>query len=150
MPKKHKNDEYGDLYIQFRVEMPKPNNNKKGGSPLTKEELTELSRLLSKLESGTIPTKRKSKTKQEPDEGTTICSLQQATIRDFGRASGQVQLDEDEYSHHHHDPHSHPFAGSQFFSNGSSSGGFYFGGNFGGHPFGGGGQDDGDVQCTQM
>ena len=158
MPKKHQADKFGDLYIQFRVEMPKPIKSKGGGSPLTKEELSELSRLLSKLESSDKSSAKQEddKEKQLPEDNTTICSLQQAVVRDFGRASGPVHLEEDEYDPHNN-PHNHPFGGSQFFSSHGkgSSGGFYFGGNFGGHPFGsapyeGGGPDDENVQCTQM
>merc|ERR1712166_1510988 len=46
MPKRNTNDEFGDLYIQYRVEMPKS----KSGKALTEEEYMELSRLLTKLD----------------------------------------------------------------------------------------------------
>jgi hypothetical protein len=139
MPKKNKTNDHGDLYVQFRVEMPKTKN----GS-LSKEESVELGRLLSKLQGG--PKRKK------PSVQDRICSLQVASTRDFGRASGQVHMDEDE---HLQDQESHPFA-SQFFQQGAGRSAFYFGGNFGGgqrgHPFGGSQyrDDDGNTECNQM
>jgi hypothetical protein len=141
MPKKNKTNDHGDLYIQFRVAMPKS----KDGS-LSKEESVELGRLLSKLQGGS--------SRKKPSMQDRICSLQVASPRDFGRASGQVHMEEDE---HLHDQESHPFA-SQFFPQGAGRSAFYFGGNFGGQSFGGGHpfggdqyrDDDGNTECNQM
>jgi DnaJ-class molecular chaperone len=141
MPKKYHNDEFGDLYIQYRVEMPKSRNE----NPLSKQELQELGRLLAKLQ--------ESMPRKDPDGGTEILSLQEASSSDFGRASGNVHLDSDEHLHSDHGDEFHPFA-SNFFPHSPSRGSsFYFGGH-GGQPFGQPdpyGEDDGsDVQCQQM
>eukprot|EP00980_Cylindrotheca_fusiformis_P028110 scaffold22581_cov123-Cylindrotheca_fusiformis.AAC.7 len=140
MPKRNNTGDHGDLYIQFRVLMPESKN-----SYLSEEEYTELRRLLSKLQGGS--------SKKKPSQEDTVHHLQAASTRDFGRASGQVHLEEDE---HLHARESHPFA-SQFFPQGAGRSAFYFGGNFGnsfsgGHPFGGDGHgnDDGNIECNQM
>lgn len=141
MPKGKSSDDHGDLYIQFCVEMPESKH-----ASLSRDELAELRRLLSKLQSGS--------SRKKPASEDRICALCVATTRDFGRASGQVHMEEDE---HMLDQDSHPFA-SPFFPQGAGRSAFYFGGNFGGDPFGGGhpfgggqqGSDDGNVECKQM
>lgn len=135
MPKKNKaDDEYGDLYIQFRVEMPKPQG-KTTGENLSKEEMVELSRLLSKLEN------RSSQKPPKPND--EVEALQIASVQDFGRASGPVHLEDDEYAHHHED--ASPFS-SHFFQGAGGGSSFYFGSSFAGRP----NYDDNNVQCHQM
>jgi hypothetical protein len=151
MPKRHNHHEFGDLYIQFRVEMPSSPSKKavSSSSALTNDELAELSRLLKKLYG-------KRKKSLSPEEETPVFALRAASATDFGSASGRFQLDEDEHSHDQES--SHPFASQFFPQGGRGSNAFYFGSNFGGHSFGGqnpfgggyGDDDDGDVQCSQM
>ncbi|CAJ1927684.1 unnamed protein product [Cylindrotheca closterium] len=137
MPKKSKvEDEYGDLYIQFRVEMPNPQR-RGGAEALSNEEIIELGRLLSKLQDGG------SNKKKLPKTDDKIHSLCTASSRDFGSASGPVHLEEDEHGHHHED--ASPFS-SQFFQGASGGSSFYFGSSFGGRS----NDDDGNVQCQQM
>jgi DnaJ-class molecular chaperone len=138
MPKKNHNDEFGDLYIQFRVEMPKA----KSGNPLSNEELAELSRLLSKLQ-GTS-------SRKEMENNSEVSSLRPASASEFGRASGSIRLDEDDHSQDDQGDEIHPFA-SSFFQQGASRGSsFYFGGNSFGGPDPYGGDDGSNVQCQQM
>ena len=159
MPKKHHNsngEQFGDLYIQYRVDMmPRTKNKKANHHPLSKEELQELAQLLGKLQGSSAA----SSSKKKPEKNDEVFSLQPASTNDFGRASGSIQQDEDEHNlhAHHDDDHGeefHPF-GSNFFQ-GSRSSGFYFGGNFGGHPFGGPGSygngdgSDGPGECHPM
>ena len=128
-------DEYGDLYIQFRVEMPKPQRRGSGGA-LSKEEMIELGRLLSKLQDGGS---NKKKLPESDDEVHALCT---ASSRDFGRASGPVHLEEDEHSHHED---ASPFS-SQFFQGATRGSPFYFGSSFGERSH----DDDSNVQCHQM
>jgi DnaJ-class molecular chaperone len=176
MPKPNHHGEYGDLYIQYRVEMPKA----KVSNALTEDEMKELSRLLSKLQGsnkflchgkgGSKIRKKKEQSnmnvsadEREEDEEMEgelhgIHLLQDAKPSDFGTASGKVIWEEEDGLHGHqdHGDDFHPFAASAsaFFGSGSSSQGstgssFYFGGNFGsGNPYGD--DDDGNVQCQQM
>lgn len=153
----HSNENYGDLYVQYRVEMPRSTKNTAG---LTKDEYKELSRLLSKLDNGSeksfkIRTERKSDTENK----SKIHVLKEAKSTDFGRASGKVAWDTDENDdegHFHQDKKDNgdgffPF-GSPFSSafGQSSSQQFYFGNNPFGHSGGRNHDDDGNVQCQQM
>lgn len=135
MPKKNKaEDEYGDLYVQFRVEMPKPQ--KRGsGEALSTEEMIELGRLLSKLQDGG------SNEKKLPESDDEVHALRAASPRDFGKASGSIVLEEDE-----HQEDESPFS-SQFFPGAAGGSSFYFGSSFGG---GRPNDDDGNMQCQQM
>jgi len=155
--------DFGDLYIQYKVEMPKSSSNK-NKTPLTTEELKELRRLLSKLQPN-------SKSQIKPNKEAEILSLSPAVASDFGRASGSV-LDDDDHDDHDHlhgrgddyGENFHPFASSGFFQGagpGFAGGRFYsFGSNgspFGPSPFGGQpdhnpyGDGEGEgTQCQQM
>ena len=148
MPKKNQ-EGFGDLYVQYRVEMPKSKALKNGSSTLSKEELHELGRLLRKLQGKSIPKKKASH-----DELQTF-ALSPALPSDFGRASGTIELEDDEHLHDDHGEEYHPFA-SSFFQSGTGHGSSFYFGSFGGggHPFGGSspyGDDDGSSQqCQQM
>jgi DnaJ-class molecular chaperone len=146
MPKRNHSNEFGDFYIQYRVEMPKTS---KQSSFLTNEERTELGRLLSKLEGKTLSSENKD---NDDEDDSNVQYLQTASPLDFGRASGSVTLDEED-QHHDKEEQAHPFR-SGFFPQGSSSRSFHFGGGLGGSPFGGSyyGNDDDDsnAQCQQM
>lgn len=136
MPKKNKvDDEFGDLYIQFRVEMPKPQG-RTIGETLSKEEMVELGRLLSKLQNGVS-------NKKLPEPKDKVYALQIASSRDFGRASGPIHLEDEEHAGHGED--ASPFS-SQFFHGATGGSSFYFGSSFGGRP----NDDDSNVQCQQM
>jgi DnaJ C terminal domain len=168
MPKRHLPGEFGDLYIQYRVEMPDARN----GDALTPDEHAELSRLLTKLQ-GTgkhdNDHHRRHQHQHRKEDGHTdrdrkgtneIHILQAAKPEDFGRASGKVMLDDEDTAtggglHDDHGDEFHPFASgaSSFFHSGGTGGTsrFYFGSS--GNHFGMGGNeddDDGNVQCQQM
>jgi len=170
MPKRNKNGEFGDLYVQYRVEMPQ---NSKGssaraaqGQSLTNAEYQELSRLLSKLESGSpsarsdIATRRKKFRDRRNNHHTTkadgegqeqrippkIHALKEARPSDFGTASGRIDLEENDGGFHEdHGDDYHPFAsgffgGPQGFGSSRGFSQFHFGGpGGGGNPFGAGG-----------
>ena len=156
MPKRNQNGDFGDLYIQYRVDMPKSPLRSRSKSALTEEEYKELSRLLLKLEEGSGFANRRRKPKKIK-EGENVHALQEAKSSDFGTASGRVEFDEEEEAGFHQDEGFDPF-GAGFFG-GQGFGGarsysqqFHFGGPggpFGGGQFGGA-DDDGNVQCQQM
>ncbi len=159
MPKRNQNGEFGDLYIQYRVDMPQNPRGSRTKSVLTEEEYKELSRLLLKLEEGSGYANRRRKPRKIK-EGENIHSLQEAKSSDFGTASGRVEFEEGEEAGFHEeegfDPFGAGFFGGQGFGGARSySQQFHFGGPggpFGGGPFGGAGgaDDDGNVQCQQM
>ncbi|KAG7360391.1 DnaJ domain containing protein [Nitzschia inconspicua] len=168
MPKRNSSGEFGDLYVQYRVEMPKGKN----GDVLSESEMQELSHLLTKLQGTnkllsqrgkqTKPRTRKvsNKSRDEVDEEeeqenqqestNEIHTLLDAKPSDFGTASGKVTWEDEEDFHGHDSGESfHPFssAASSFF--GSTSGdarSSYFFGNFGTPQH----DEDGNVQCQQM
>ncbi|MGK3751949.1 MAG: DnaJ-class molecular chaperone [Bacillariaceae sp.] len=157
MPKRNTNDEFGDLYIQYRVDMPKS----KSGKALTEEEYRELSRLLTKLDEhggGNDRRNRKSMSRrhnkdeqqQQPEIKPKMYSLKEAKPSDFGTASGKVVWEDEDGmggdggSHDNRGDEFHQF-GSSFFQRGSSASGSPFGGMGGGFN-----PDDGNVQCQQM
>mmetsp|Transcript_19557 Transcript_19557/g.31485 ORF Transcript_19557/g.31485 Transcript_19557/m.31485 type:complete len:153 (+) Transcript_19557:101-559(+) len=134
----------------------------KNGEALTREELTELSRLLTKLQGTSHKllhskkhTKKSHKDTQdnEKEEEHTHYQLQVAKASDFGTASGEIQWEDDDEEDGFHGDHGDDFF--PFASSCSSGGffggsrGFYFGGNFGTNPYGGD-NEDGNVQCQQM
>jgi DnaJ-class molecular chaperone len=156
MPKRNTNDEFGDLYIQYRVEMPKS----KSGKALTEEEYMELSRLLTKLDENRGGNNRrnrqsmsrrhnKDEQQQQAEIKPKMYSLKEAKPSDFGTASGKVVWEDEDgmggggSSHDNHGDEFHQF-GSSFFQRGSSASGSPFGGMGGFNP------DDGNVQCQQM
>jgi DnaJ-class molecular chaperone len=138
MPKRNERDVFGDLYIQYRVKMPKNSKD----STLTPDQRKVLGKLLRKLE-GIPPPEKK-----HDDQEKTILYLDKASSSDFGRASGNVVLEDDEHDHKEDDGGFHPFASSSF-AQGRS---MFFGGA---SPFGGSrspydDEDGSNVQCQQM
>jgi DnaJ-class molecular chaperone len=131
MPKRGETGKFGDLYIQYRVEMP----SKSSPAVLSLEERNQLKHLLGKLQKispSSIP------------ENASRHVLQTANLSDFGRASGPFRPPKDEESQL--DPDDFHARRSFYWS---SNGGF------GGHPFFGGrtndgGEDGSNVQCQQM
>ena len=150
MPKRNQNGEFGDLYVQYRVDMPQSPRASHAGSPLTQEEYTELSRLLSKLDENSQKANRGKKSRHKPEDNIQTHSLKKAKPSDFGTASGRVSFEQEEGPGFHEDQNFNPFGNffggqAQHFQFGSPGGPF-------GAPFGGGaaGHDDGHVQCEQM
>jgi hypothetical protein len=158
--------EFGDLYVQYKVEMPLTKENaaatagKNKGGHLTMDERIQLKKLLDKLEGRKTSTAESSSVFKSPSAEEPC--LEVASALDFGRASGPFVSDHDhEDDDHlqrddedggHHSPFG-PRAGRnfQYFSSGSSPGrGFHQHQHF----FGQGsqdGEDDGsNVQCQQM
>ena len=138
MPKDATGDEFGDLYVQYTVQMPQP----KASSTLSKEEMEQLGILLDKLEG-------RSGNQSDPLKGGSVYQLSKAAASDFGRASGRPQMPQhDESFHESH--HSSPFLGarSQFYFNGNPFFGMH---GQSGASFGGAADDmDENVQCQQM
>ena len=143
MPKNAMGTEFGDLYVQYQVEMPKPSA---AASRLSVEERAELGRLLRKLEG---------RVQQESSDPTDVLYLETARASDFGTASGRPEIprdEEDEHDEHHHQFHGDPF-GSPF-GRGQS---FYYSSTGGSSPFFGMNPEDlfrdappTDGECRQM
>jgi DnaJ-class molecular chaperone len=96
MPKDASKRSFGDLYVQYQVELPSGNKNKMGSpsSTLTDEERVELGRLLDKLE-GIVETET-----EEAMDSKDLHYLQPASPADFGHASGvprRPTFENDEY-----------------------------------------------------
>ena len=156
MPKNAQGTEFGDLYVQYSVELP---NSAAGAQSLTPSERIELGRLLEKLDGDGRKGNGK-KTTRFPIPGnlsniksssaSPSFTLEPASLMDFGRASGPVQQPVDDHDDHHQQEDDHqqhfPFGNSgaqrQFFFSSSGSSPF-FGQetNF---------EDDPNVQCSQM
>ena len=147
-------DNYGDLYIQYVVEM--PSTKQENLQKLSTKEREMLGILLDKLQG-----KQKKPLSQE-DTSTSSSTphrmqrLQKSRVADFGMASGIAEPEKDEEDDHMHmgmedevprhgqQQHSHPFAsrGFQYFpSRGSSP--FTSSSKYGE-------AGEGDVQCQQM
>jgi DnaJ-class molecular chaperone len=175
MPKRNQSGEFGDLYIQYRVEMPKANQ----GDMLSGQELKDLSRLLKKIQGKNtrishrgIGRKQRKSSRKELDKVSVdgdgnadgdahsedeqhvsdekVHVLLDAKPSDFGTASGKIFLEEDDDVHGHDSGegyHPFPSAASGFFggNSGSTFGSYYFG-NFGTPA----GDDDENAQCRQM
>ncbi|GKY99735.1 hypothetical protein MPSEU_000927500 [Mayamaea pseudoterrestris] len=137
MPKDKLGTSYGDLYIQYQVELPRMKH------PLTIEERAELTRLLNKLEG-----KQDVKPSLDKDDGAKVQYAQPANASDFGRASGTpspLAQEQDDPLHHDDDGSTggRPFSRRGFsFSSSSTGREFPFG-----FPFE---QEGDDVQCRQM
>ncbi|KAL3792566.1 hypothetical protein HJC23_005536 [Cyclotella cryptica] len=164
--------QYGDLYIQFVVEMPGGSNNKLNPNRLTDMERMELARLLHKLEGKEDPSivvKSNNSTTTEgnkyPTEDANILYLEPALASDFGSSHPTENNDHDEHLRHEDDDsHSHgfhtndlndffqrAFGGRTYGSSFGSSGFHYF--SSGGRGFGydaESGEDDHKVECNQM
>mmetsp|Transcript_6517 Transcript_6517/g.9751 ORF Transcript_6517/g.9751 Transcript_6517/m.9751 type:complete len:227 (+) Transcript_6517:3-683(+) len=162
---KERSEKYGDLYVQYVVEM--PSTNPENLQKLSKEERQMLGILLDKIQNTPRKTTTLSKGQEEGETYSTKPEpyrLQKSRVADFGKASGIAMPERDEEDDHMHVnngggmedgvgyQHQHPFGST-------SSRGFHFasGGQFfsrGSSPFtsygGAGGEDEGDVQCQQM
>lgn len=137
MPKRGEQEgEFGDLYVQYKVEMP----SSQAVSRLSPEERDQLGDLLERLEGKHAPKRDKKGESAEP------CLLQKASVSDFGRASGPFRTEKPEHTS------DRPFAGARSFYWSSSTGGNPFGGGFfGGNPHGSDDSEGADnVQCQQM
>jgi DnaJ-class molecular chaperone len=165
MPKDPHGLTYGDLYVQFHVDMPKSSSNT---DLLTDEVRKELSRLLNKLdgkiEAPTTTTTTSSTESIMKDDTSNNKSTSNITssnkqaeylrpvlLSDFGRASGRPnppkqQGDEEEFGGNPFGSSAFGGGGRRFYWSSSSSGG---GDNpfSGGDPFGG---DDAETRCLQM
>ena len=131
MPKHSSGDDFGDLFIQFRIEMPKQTNHNLSG-----KELQELSRLLKKLGG-------QSKTHVEIDHtGNTKPSvLRVASAKDFGKESQNFDFDD----HAYEGGDIRSFSSGFFDDAGPSRSMFWFGGRRGFNE-----DDTGDAQCQHM
>jgi len=142
MPKNPQGTEFGDLYVQYSVELPKSDSST---DALTTSERMELARLLEKMEG--ISSKRKQKHAATP--ASTSHTLEPASLADFGRASGTPPPPNMDDHEHHDDDYSHHFP----FGHGTGQRQFFFSSSSGGSPFFGQQEnfdDDPHVQCSQM
>ena len=159
---KERCEKYGDLYVQYVVEM--PSTNPENLQKLSKEERQMLGILLDKIHHTPRTTLSKGQGQEdEQSEGETYSSkpyrLVKSRVADFGKASGIAIPERDEEDDHMHnggmeEQPQHPFGSSrgfqtfsscsrsQFFSRGSSP--------FTSSPSYGGEEEGGDVQCQQM
>jgi DnaJ-class molecular chaperone len=156
MPQRHGHGQYGDLYIQFVVEMPgSADTGKVNSNNLTDEEKLELGRLLHKLEGIEDPTIIIESNSTEHG----VNYLEPASASDFGRNTEEAI--QDEHLQHEEDLHSNDlndFFQRAFHGRGASSfGGFNNGGfhyfSSSGRGFGygqQGGDDEHKVECNQM
>jgi hypothetical protein len=117
MPKNAQGTDFGDLYLQYEVKLPRTNA---ALNRLTREERHELSRLIRKLEGRTLPASSNTTSKD-------VQYLEPARVSDFGIASGRPELPRDD--HEDEEPHvrGNPFAsafgqGQSFFYSSSRSG----------------------------
>jgi len=108
MPIQNAHDEFGDLYVQYRVEVPKSTNQ------LTDEERQQLSELLGKLQDRPeVPSTEKRIKRQ---------AMEKSKLSDFGRSGGRFHEDNRSNRRSSHfwssgqGPGAHPFfaAGSPF------------------------------------
>jgi DnaJ-class molecular chaperone len=134
MPKNARGTEFGDLYVQYNVVLPST----AARQEMTPNERAELGRLLDKLEG------KQSSSVEEIDD-SNVDVLTQASLSDFGIASGTPEVPPDPTSMEEEGPGFSPFGSRQFyFPSGSPS------------PFFGMRQgpmyeeDDSNVQCRQM
>lgn len=136
--------QYGDLYIQYVVEMPGGQTSNQKNN-LSAEERVELARLLHRLEGKNSP-------RIESDNSTEVQYLELASASDFGK-SPLPETPHDEHLHHHEDDdgfHNNDINDffQRAFAGRSSFGNF---GNGGFHYFSSGrGSEDHKVECNQM
>ncbi|CAB9504350.1 protein DnaJ [Seminavis robusta] len=141
MPKDPQGTEFGDLYVQYEVEVPKA---KDSMEHLTPSEQKELARLLEKLEGKTVSRKGPLLGKQTKTTNNNRYTLEPAKLSDFGSVVPEIHEDEEDH-HEQQQQQQFPFHGMgqrQFFF--SSTGRSPFFGqetNF---------EDDENVQCRQM
>jgi len=167
MPKKRSHDQYGDLYVQYIVEMPaatSSGSSKLNADNLSPEERVELARLLSKLEGSNDPTKNVVRmsdgdgdatpmNKPGTGENESIHHLSMASASDFGSSTNPDDHHDDEQLHHDEDGGGnqmpHGFGSTEnvgdFFQRAFNGRSHAAGGGFGG-PFGLGGGTGGGFQ----
>lgn len=151
MPKNPQGTAFGDLYIQYAVELPKKGSTER----LTTAERKELARLLEKLEGNSSPRKANSapsaSSNQQP--AGRRYTLKPAKLSDFGRASGPVPtMADDDHQQQHADDHQQRQQQFQFPFGGGAGRQFFFS-STGGSPFSDQDNDYGDednAQCRQM
>jgi len=137
MPKPGERDARGDLYVQYKVEMP----TQEAINGLTSEEREQLGNLLGRLE-------RDKHVRSEHDIAFhDVRLMEKASPADFGRASGPFNVDTEDFEEEQAS-RGFPFGPRQFhFASGSN----FFGGAFGGRQNDFDEGDDGsNVQCQQM
>jgi DnaJ-class molecular chaperone len=134
MPKDGQGTEFGDLYVQYEVEMP---TGKPHGNDLTSEEREELGRLLDKLQG--------KKHLLQGQSDSDIQYLQKASLGDFGRASGRPQPTQNNDPTREDDERRSQFGSRQFHYSSSRGSSPFFETNPGYAP-----DDDGSAQCRQM
>jgi DnaJ-class molecular chaperone len=135
MPKRGTGD-FGDLYVQYKVELPSESALKR----LSVQDRAQLGALLEKLEGK----------KRQTASGDPIV-LEKANPSDFGVASGIFRMQKDESQEETTGRHPYGGARSFYWSNNSPGSNDPFGGNnpfFGGSSHTGGSNEN--VQCQQM
>ncbi|KAL7510702.1 hypothetical protein ACHAXN_007581 [Cyclotella atomus] len=131
--------QYGDLYIQYVVEMP-GSQNSKPSNVLSSGERVELARLLHKLEGKSDPC-------LEFNNSTEVEFLELASASDFGKSPPSDGSHDDYLQHEHEDEHEfHTNDINDFFQRAFGGRSATFG-NFGN---GGFHYHDHEVECSQM
>ena len=138
MPKDLHGLDFGDLYVQYRVDQPQS----KGATSLSTKEREQLGQLLDRLEG----VETSSLDHDESEESLNVKQLKKGIASDFGRASGKAEIASD--GDGIHDPSSFGGSGSQYFFSSSTSSNPFFGmrqeGMFNEEDV------DEDMQCRQM
>lgn len=128
MPKDELGLEFGDMYVQYEIQMPDLQEK------LTSDERKELSRLLNKLEG---------KRTLRPQSPKNIEYLTSSRVSDFGRASGKPRAIQEDHEDDNFEGFS-PF-GAQRFQFSSTYSNPFFGSRQGKFD-----EDDPNVECRQM
>jgi DnaJ C terminal domain len=145
MPKDPQGSEYGDLYVQYEVELPKAQSSMEY---LTPSERIELTRLLEKLEGKSTQSSPPKKGSSKKKTSTYV--LEPAKLSDFGHASGPIpDLQDEHLDDEHAQQHQQhfPFGGMgprQFFYSSAGRSPFF------GQESNFESNDDENVQCRQM
>jgi DnaJ-class molecular chaperone len=147
-----RSENYGDLYVQYVVEM--PSTNPENLLQLSTKEREMLGLLLDKLQG-----KQKQTLSREQDDPSLRQTqhLQKSRVADFGIASGIAKPDMDDEDDHMHmgmEDEIQRGHGQQRHANPFGTRGFQYSTSRGSSPFKSssryGGAEDGDVQCQQM
>ena len=140
---------YGDLYVQYKVEL--PSTKTAAENSLTSEEIEVLDGLLRKLEGESKGASNPSSTSPDSNrDQDDVRYMDEASASDFGRASGIFEDNQrDGEEHFYRDEEGgYPGFGSSFFHGGAggSSSGFQYFSSSGSS----GGADGGNAECRQM
>jgi DnaJ-class molecular chaperone len=138
MPKNAMGTEFGDLYVQYQIQMPKNKHHSKEHPALTEAERQELERLLNKLEGKSDYSSRKSHWPFESSGDSKI--MKKASVSEFGKHRPTQNSHDESFG-------DDGFGAGRGFSPFSQQGFFWHSSS--GAPFGQS-QPEEEAQCRQM